>query len=84
MMLEGTIVSGHVRLDVPSNLPEGTRVRLVTEADEDLLPPKESREEFLAGLRESIAESNLATTRPAREALKELAIKHGLRLLPGE
>ena len=61
--MTGTIVNGQVRLNAPSNLPEGTRVRLLPEADawseRDELPPQstESYEEHLAGLRESIAES---------------------------
>ena len=94
MTLEGTIVNGHVRLDTPCDLPEGTRVRLLTDEEHDddaawdAMPPPpvtETREEFLQSLRESIAESEAGDRgRPAREVMKELAIKHGLRLLPGE
>jgi hypothetical protein len=88
MTLEGTIVGGHVRLDMPSSLPDGTRVRLVTNEDDldDLPPPlpTETYEQHMAQLRESVAESKSGQTRPAREVLKELAIQHGLRLLPGE
>jgi len=88
MTLAGTIVNGHVRLDSPSDLPEGTRVRLWPEAgwtDEwDEMPPlpaAETREEFLAGLRESISDPESVD---ARQFMKQLAIKHGLPLMPGE
>jgi hypothetical protein len=59
MTVEGTVVGGHVRLDRPASLPEGTRVRLVTEDDDWAVPPPpepdETREEFLASIRESVA-----------------------------
>lgn len=92
MAVQGTIVNGHIRLDTPSSLPEGTRVKLeVSEEaplDElDAVPPPpstESYEEHLARLRESIAEAKAGHTRPAREVLKELALKYDLPLLPGE
>jgi hypothetical protein len=83
-MVVGTIVNGHVRLDAPSELPDGTRVRLVADEDWDEVPSathRETREEFLAGLRESIADPEAVE---ARRFMKELAVKHGLPLMPGE
>ena len=88
MTLAGTIVKGHVRLDTPSTLPEGTRVRLLPDAgwqDEwDELPAHpttETREEFLTSLRESISDPDSVD---ARQFMKDLALKHGLPLMPGE
>ena len=88
MSLEGTIVNGAIQLDGNPDLPEGRRVRIefedAEEWDEQPLPAQESYEQHLAYLRESIAEARVGRTRPAREVLKELAIKHGLSLQPGE
>ena len=68
--------------------PEGARVRMeVVEDDFDDVPPPhttETREEFLDSLREGIAEAKAGGGRPAREVLREIAIKHNLPLLPGE
>ncbi len=90
MSLEGTIVNGAIQLDGNPDLPEGRRVRIEFEDAEEWdeqphpSPVQESYEQHLAYLRESIAEARAGRTRPAREVLKELAIKHGLSLQPGE
>ncbi len=58
MKLLGTIVGGHVRLDTPSRLPEGSRVSVVSEDEDDDYAPPPSNETYaqhLALLRESIA-----------------------------
>ena len=61
MTLLGTIVNGEIKLDQPANLPEGTRVTVLLGADEDDFGPlpaaSESHAEFMASLRESIAET---------------------------
>lgn len=83
-MIAGTIVGGHVRLDSPSQLPEGTRVHLVADDEWDDQPSpaaSETREQFLTGLRESAADPESVD---ARQYMKQLAIKHGLPLMPGE
>jgi len=79
-MISGTIVDGHVRLDSPSDLP----VHLVASDEWDELPPPqvgETREQFLTSLRESVADPESVD---ARQFMKELALKHGLPLMPGE
>ena len=89
MSLEGTIVNGAIRLDGNPPLPEGVRVRVEFEdvdEFEDVSPPpaEESYDQHLQVLRESIEEARTGQTRPAREVLKELAIKYGLTPQPGE
>ena len=57
MKLLGTIVDGHVRLGTPSWLPEGSRVSVISENENDDFappPPTETYEQHLAILRESI------------------------------
>ena len=90
MTLEGIVKNGVIVPDGPPP-PEGARVRMeVVEDDpddwENAPPPPttETREEFLASLREGIAEAKAGGGRPAREVLREIAIKHNLPLLPGE
>jgi hypothetical protein len=62
MTLDGTMRNGVVVLDGSPGLPEGARVRVELADDEDVddfgpppPPTGETREEFLAGLREDIA-----------------------------
>lgn len=65
MAREGTVVNGVIVLDGPPPFPEGTRVRVEATADAELwdelarVPPPpetETREEFLASLRQSYAD----------------------------
>ena len=88
MTLEGKVVNGVIVLDGESRLPEGARVRVeLSEDDYDNIPPPpttETHEEFLASLREGIEDAKAGRGRPAREVLKEIAIKHNLPLQPGE
>ena len=91
MTLEGTIRNGVIVPDGDAPLPDGMRVRYELladdESDEDFGPPpaNETREEFLASLRESVADARAGTGGiEARAFLKQLALKHGLPLLPGE
>jgi hypothetical protein len=88
MTLEGTVVNGVIVPDGGANLPEGTRVRFVVTEDDldDVSPPPttETDEEFLASLREGIEDAKAGRGRPAREVLKEIALKHNLPLQPGE
>ncbi len=90
MTLEGIVKNGVIVPDGPPP-PEGARVRMeVVEDDpddwENAPPPPttETREEFLASLRESIANVNDGQGVEARQFLKELAIKMKLPLQPGE
>jgi hypothetical protein len=88
MNLEGTVMNGVVVFDGNPQLPEGTRVR-VELADENEIPRNPAlepgtREEELAALRESIEDMKAGRGRPAREVLKEIALKFKLPLQPGE
>ncbi len=90
MELEGTVVNGIIVLDGNPSLPEGVRVRVELEDDSDeddiRIPALEpgTREEELAILRESIEDMKAGRVRPAREVLKEIALRHNLPLEPGE
>ncbi len=88
MTLEGTVVNGAIVLDGAPALPEGARVRVELSGDDpdDAPPPPttETHEEFLASLRESIANVNDGQGVNARQFLKELAIQMKLPLQPGE
>ena len=89
MTLEGTVVNGTIVLDGTPPLPEGARVRVELAADDpDNAPPPpatETYEEHLASLREGVADTKAAVGGvDARQFLKELAVKHGFPLQPGE
>ena len=89
MELEGTVVNGVIVLDGNPPLPEGVRVRVEVEDEEDdiRIPALEpgTREEELAILREAYEEAKAGIGGvEARQFLKELAIKHNLPLAPGE
>ena len=57
MKLFGTVVNDHVRLDTPAALPDGRRVSVDTDEEDDTDPvlPDETYAEHLTKLRESIA-----------------------------
>lgn len=84
----GTVVNGLIRLDAQPQLPEGARVfvELADDAAEDVgFPPEPyDREQELAILRESLEDVKAGRGRPAREVLKEIALRHNLPLEPGE
>lgn len=86
MALEGTVINGVIVLDGATQLPEGTRVRVEPEADDDLAPPPElyDRAKELAILQESLEDAKAGRGTPAREALKRLAEQYNLPLEPGE
>ena len=87
MTLEGTVINGLIVLDTGAKLPEGARVRVeLADDDDDLAPPPEpyDRENELAILREALEDVKAGRGTPAREFLKELAVKHNLPLEPGE
>ena len=91
MTLEGTIRNGVIVPDAGTPLPNGARVRYELladdEGDDDFGPPPstETRADFLASLRESVADARAGVGGiEARTFLKQLAFKHGLPLLPGE
>jgi hypothetical protein len=76
--MTGTVVNGVIVLEGGAQLPEGARVWV--ELDDDLAPPAESydREKELAILRESLEDVKAGRTVPARQAMADLARKHGL------
>jgi hypothetical protein len=87
MTLQGTVVNGAIVLDGTPALPEGTRVWVeLDDTDTPHDPGMEpgTREAELASLRESIADMKAGRGRPAREMLKEIAVKYNLPLEPGE
>jgi hypothetical protein len=88
MTLQGTVVNGVIMLDGNPPLPEGARVRVELADDEnDLRDPglePGTREEELTILRQSIEDMKAGRGRPAREVLKEIALKYNLPLQPGE
>ena len=87
MTLEGIVVNGVVVLDGGAGFPEGARVRVeLSEELEDRESPYEpyDREQEIAILRESIEDMNAGRVRPAREVLKEMALRHNIPLEPGE
>jgi hypothetical protein len=78
MSVTGIIVNGRVELDEPGIFPEGMRVRIGPEQVE------ESEDEWQESLREAFADAQASKGRPAREVLKELALRNSLPLEPGE
>jgi hypothetical protein len=87
MTAEGTVVNGTVVLDQGARLPEGARVRVELAEDvDDTAPPPEpyDRAQVLAILRESIEDAKAGRVTPARDVLKQIAVRHGLPLEPGE
>lgn len=89
MTLQGTVVNGLIVLDGVSRLPEGTKVRVevLEEEDTDDFPPPpstETYEEHLTALRASLEDVKAGRGRPAREVLKEIALRYNLPLEPGE
>ena len=80
MSLLGTVVKGVIVLDGSPTLPEGARVQvLLNENESDDLPlpqSTETYEEHLAALRESMEDMKAGRTRPAREVLKEIALRN--------
>ena len=87
MALSGTVVNGVIVLDGSAALPEGARVR-VELGDEEAAnfsqPPAETNEVHLDILRESLEEAKAGRTRPARDVLREIALRHNLPLETGE
>jgi hypothetical protein len=86
MTLLGTVVNGVIVLEGGARLPEGAQVRVELDEPDDLGPPPEpyDRAKELAILREAVEDVRAGRTVPARQALGELARKHGLPLEPGE
>jgi hypothetical protein len=80
MSLTGVIVNGRVELGTSCAFPDGSRVRVELEPEEPIL----SREEELEILRESYRDALAGNVRPAREVLKEIAIRHNIPLEPDE
>lgn len=80
MSMAGVIVNGRVELGDSCVFPEGSKVRVELEPEDSRL----SREEELEILRESYREALAGKVRPAREVLKEIAIRHNIPLEPDE
>ena len=82
-MLTGVIRDGRVELDIPADLPDGTRVRFVPlpdDDDDDIGPPSETHDRAteLAILRDSYADALAGRTRPLKVAMDEIRVKYGL------
>ena len=83
MTLEGTIQNGALVPDDGAGLPDGARVRyeLLADDEDDFGPPPdtETRAEFLASLRESVAESRAGVSGiPLDEAMTLIAAEFKL------
>ncbi len=87
MTLDGTVVKGVIVFDNLPMLPEGARVRveLAEDDDDDFGPPPpppptgETREEFLAGLREDITAIKAGVRgKPLAELAAELKREFGV------
>lgn len=82
MPITGTVRNGRVEFDGPVTWPDGTRVTLVLEDDEDYVYPHPmapyDHEKELAGLMESIEDMKAGRVIPFDVAMRELAIKHNL------
>ena len=83
MTREGTIRNGVIVPDDGAPLPDGMRVRyeLLADDEDDFDPPPstETREEFLASLRESVAEARAGVPGiPLDEAMKRIADEFNL------
>lgn len=66
---------GRIKLDVPTDLPDGAEVEVVIIQDDYLTPDEldpDERAEFYAGLDESIAEAERGETISAEECLRRL------------
>ncbi len=83
MLLEGTIQNGALVPDDGAALPDGARVRyeLLADDEDDLGPPPdtETRAEFLASLRESVADARAGVPGiPLDEAMTLIAAEFKL------
>ena len=83
MSQAGTVVNGMIVLDGSARLPDGFRVRVELEDDvdgDDIGAPPEpyDRETHLALLREAMEDVKADRTRPAAEAMEEIAKEHNL------
>jgi hypothetical protein len=76
--VSGTVVNGVIVLEGNTQLPEGARVWVELDEDEDIGPPPEpyDREKELAILREAIVDPDPGMT--LDECMEALARKHNL------
>ena len=84
MILNGMIVDGRVELDSSIQLPNGTRVSLELNGHGAKWPQPDDHETELAHLRESFEDMEVGRLFPAREVLREIALRHNLPLEPRE
>ena len=81
MSLEGTVVNGVVVLDGSPHLPEGLRVRVDLDDEDDIGPPlpTETYEEHLAALRQSIADMDAGVKGiPLDEVMAQISAEFNL------
>ncbi len=69
--LKARVTNGRLVLNEPTDLPDGTEVRLVIDTDGDDLDDEE-RAALYADLDESLADADAGKTRPAEEVLREI------------
>lgn len=84
MTVEGMVVDGRVELDTPVQLPNGTRVSLELNGPRTKGPHPEDRETELEYMLESFEDLEAGRLYPAREVLRDIALRHHLPLEPGE
>jgi len=89
MDLEGTVINGQIRLDEPTDLPDGTRVRVEPTTAETFEYPHPmapyDREKEVALLRERIAEMKAGVPGiPLEEAMARLATELKLPYIDAE
>jgi hypothetical protein len=78
MPLFGTIVNGEVKLDQPTSLPDGSRVTVLLDEEDEFSPPppQESYAEHLTQLRESIRTADSGEPRYSiDEVMREVTLE---------
>ena len=84
MTLPGTVVNGVIVLEGNAKLPEGARVWVELEEDDDIGPPPEpyDREKELAAIREGLEDVKAGRTMPFEEFMAKMAKDFNLPSVP--
>ena len=78
MAQRGTLKNGVIVPDEPATLPEGTRMKFIPVEDPSPPPTSETREEFLASLRQSVADIKAGKGIPIATLAAELKREFGV------
>ncbi len=86
MSFFGTVVNGVIVLEGNAQLPEGARVWVELDEDDDIPPPPEpyDREKELAILREALEDVKAGRGEPFEQFMARLAKEHNLPYRPPE